>query len=479
MSVAISYDDLSDAAKSAKKVANYFDDYADELQSRVLNKMATYDGTWTSNMSSAYGDVSTKINAMKTMSTAFETYQKSLEGLRDTCESTDEAVKSKVASLTSEFKENNGIRDSKVENFCAYILTSLGNSTSVGRYLGNSDDARGMQEDYINQQIKVWYNFEGGKDFIKGLVVGVLEVAAAVLSVVVLALGTVTGVLEIIAAVATVVLAVIGLVNGVVNIVNEFRAYGANQSGDPALAMRLSDQNTLQTVLRQGNICDEDDSGWLNNHVGLAKDIALGIDIVEFSATVCVLVKDGYKLYKNAAKWATANGASSFRDATKLALGGLKNNFSELGKAIKLRDLSKVEDILHFKYNFNNSFFNFGTAKDGASTIKNYVGLAKDLFKGGFNLKNIMGTGFKDIVIPNITVFTVAKDTPTINTSGIGTRQFFFDFDEHIKLDKFYSIGDKINSKIIDSSIFKGPAFDCGIMDKLSSITNVSVAFSQ
>lgn len=479
MSIAISYDDLSDAARTAKKVSNYFDDYADELQSRVLKKMEQYNGPWTSNMSSAYSDVATKINSMKTQSTTFEVYQKSLEGLGETCKSVDEAVKSRIASLTAQFKENNGIRNSKVENCLAYVFTALGNSSSAGRFLGNASDARSATTDYIKHQIKVWYNFEGGKDFIKGLLVGVLEIAAAVLSVVVLVLGTVSGVLEVIAAVATVVLAVVGVVNGVVNIVNEFRANGANQSGDPALALRLRSQDTLQTVLREGNIVDEDNSGWLNNHVGLARDIALAIDVVEFTATICVVVKDGFKLYKNCAKWATANGVTSFRDATKLALGGLKNNFSELGKAIKLRDLSKVEDILHFKYNFNNRFFNFGTAKDGASTIKNYVGLSKDLIKGGFNLKNIMSTGMKDIVIPDITLFTVDKDKPSINTSGIGQRQFFIDFEDHIKIGDIYSIGDKIDSKLIGSSIFKGPAFDSGLVNKLSSVTNVSVAFAQ
>lgn len=484
MSIAISYKDLSDASKNAKKVADKFEDYADELNSRVIKKLDNYKGDWTSNLSSARADVSAKVSAMMSMKSTFDAYSKDLDALGELCESTDKAVRTRVSELTTEFKKNNGIRNSKIENFCGYLFTSIGNSTANGRFNGNTSDAQGAVEDYINQQIKVWYNYEGGKDLIKGILVSALEIAAAVISVVLIAIGSVTGVLEIIAAVATVVLAVIGIVNAVVNIINESRAYNANQSGDPALALRLSNEDTLQSVLRDGNITDEANEGWLNNHVGIAKDIAMTIDVVEFVANICVIAKDGYKLYQNCAKWATANGASTFGDAAKLVFGNIKNNFKEIGQAIKIHDLSSLNGTFsafkyNFKYNFTKNLLNFGSTKDTLGTVKNYLGISKDLIKGGFGFSNIVSTGFKDVVIPNITVFTVMKDEPSINLSGVGTRQLSFDFYDHITVDSFSGLVEKLDTKIFKSPIFKSPVIDNGIINKLSTGTSVSVAFAQ
>ena len=172
------------------------------------------------------------------------------------------------------------------------LVTSL--RLLAGRWLNEKADQIDSGVDYLKQSIEDWYDYNGGKEFIKGILVGVLEIAIAVVGVVILFLGTISGVWAVIVAVATVVAAVIAVVNGFTNIVNEFRALGYG-SDDPATAKRKSDLNTVQDTLR----VETDSEFWHN--------FATGIDIVNIVCSVITVVDSAGKLLKNGYKWATGN----------------------------------------------------------------------------------------------------------------------------------------------------------------------------
>ena len=218
----ISYSSLKDASSEASQVAKKLNKYANNLDSQIYKKLNSYGGSYTTNISQAKSNVNTKIADLRKRSKAYSTYSQDLSDLKDQCVSTDKAVKSNVSKLTASFKSANGIRDSKVQNSINYFLTGIGNKTSAGRWLGNKKDEAGSALSNIKDSIKTWYNYDGGKELIKGALVGLLEVAIGVLAVVSAILSG--GVLVVIAGVVG---GIIAIANGIANIWNEHKAYNA------------------------------------------------------------------------------------------------------------------------------------------------------------------------------------------------------------------------------------------------------------
>lgn len=297
MKASISYSDLHDASQEAHRVSKRFDDYADELQRKVLNKLGNYNGPWTSNMSNAYSLVSDKINELRTDCTRFEQYSTDLESLLDECKEVDEAVKSRVADLTADFKNANGIRNSAIENFLAYTFTSLGNSSALGRFLGNGRDARNMIADRLLQDIKVWFNFEGGKELIKAWVVDTLKIVGAIIAVAaavvacVLSGGVAAAIFAAVALVSASVLLGMTIVDSCVDAFHEGMAYAANQNpGDAALAYRLRNINSYSDLFRNGFILDEHDQTNFNQNYAYRRGVAIAWDGLRITAKIANLV---------------------------------------------------------------------------------------------------------------------------------------------------------------------------------------------
>lgn len=185
-----------------------------EMQDNVYKKLNKYDGSWNSNVSTASSKTNAKISELRSEQSRYETYATDLIDLRDECKEVDKAVKSKVSSLTASFKEAHGIRNSKVENAISYFFTGLGNETAFGRWLGGKKDEFDSGMNYFKDSIKEWYNYEGGKELITGVLVGLLEVAIGVLAIV----GAILSGGALLVIIAGVVGGIIAVANGVANI---------------------------------------------------------------------------------------------------------------------------------------------------------------------------------------------------------------------------------------------------------------------
>ena len=468
-SVSVSYGSLKDASGEAKAVARKLNDYANSIEKTVYNKLNRYSGSWTNSIYTARNNANTKMSSLRTQADRFTTYANNLIDLRDECKRVDKAVRSKVSSLTAAFKEAHGIRNSKIENAISYFFTSIGNSTGFGRWLGDKADMFRAGTNYLKESIKEWYNYDGGKDLIKGVLVGLLEVAIGIL-------GIVGAILSggVILLIAGVVAGVIAVANGIVNIVNEGRAYNATQNDDPATGKRLSAENTIQDFLRDGDITDEKNEGWFNNHVNLSRNIATGIDIVNICCTVITVVGSVGKLLKNGYKWATGVGSNTKNISFKTILSegkfkeifsGIKSNlgasFKEIGAALKTHDFSFICNAAKdfgsdFLNNLKGEFFDFSSLKDGFSSSKHILGVVKNLVKGDWTSKDVI----KDIILPGITVFSVDK------ISYPESGQSFVELD-NITSNDFFDIYDKIDTKVIK------------VIDKLSIPSTIDISIPE
>ena len=472
----ISYSSIKNAAGEARDVAKKLDKYADSINSTVYKKLNNYEGSWTSNITSARSKANAKISELRNEAGKYRSYANELDDLKTECESVDKAVRSKVSSLTASFKAAHGIKNSVVVNTISYFFTSVGNSSKTGRWLNEQEDRIDAGMDYIKQRIEDWYDYEGGKDFIKGLLVGVLEIAIAVVGVVLLFLGTITGVWAIIVAVATVVAAVIAVANGFANIVNECRAlgYGAD---DPATAKRKSDLNTIQDTLR----VETDSEFWHN--------FATGVDIVNIVCSVITVLDSAGKLLKNGYKWATGNideltdlrvkdilskdGRGKFWSGFKGKIGsGLK----DIGKALKTHDWRFFGDaLLDFKTDFlsnlkNRYTFKADNLKVNLKTGKNIMDIGKVLAKDGFDIGKLV----EKIVVPCI---NVAGITTLTFPEGGGQGQFDF---SNITLKDIVDLKD-FKEKIWDkgSELFDGGNIDSSVLEKINTPAEINVSIPE
>ncbi|WP_428909702.1 hypothetical protein [Niallia sp. Krafla_26] len=405
MSIAsISYSSLDNASGEAKQVAKRLDRYADRIESRVYQKLNNYSGSWSSNLSTAKARANEKMSTLRDEANKYEKYATDLADLKEKAVSTDKSVKSKVSSLTATFKEAHGIKNNPVVNAISYFFTSVGNENVVGRWLGDVADQFNAGRDFILQSISEWFNFEGGKELLKGLLVYALEIAVGVLAII----GAILSGGALLLVIAGVVAGALTVINAITNLVNEGRAYNARQNGDPALGYRRSNLDTLTDTIRA-----ETDNR-------LAHGLTKGIDAVGTVATIVSVVGGLGSLLKNGYKWASGSSVDistlKFRDIltrNNLAAftGKLKTSVAEgwtrISTTIKYKDWTRVQQTAmsfgtDFLNNFKGKFLDFSTDKAGIDSTKSILEAASGLVKGGLTLKGVGGLAVPIIPIANI-----------------------------------------------------------------------------
>lgn len=397
--VAISYSSIKDASREAKSVARKLDDYADELVSSVYNKLNRYKGEWTGNISSASTSINNKVNELRTAAGEYETYAADLKDLRDECKETDKTVKSRISSLTASFKEDHGIRNSKVEYAINYFLTSAGNSSAFGRWLGEGKDWIDGGIDYVRQSIKDWFNYEGGKQFLKGIGEALLGAVIAIAGIVGAIAAFGSGPIGWIVGIAGIVSGAMGLINAATDFTCEcFALYDTWASNDPATGRRTSKLNKLSDVFR------ETDNKFLH-------DFGKVLDITEFAATAITVVDGLGKLLTKGAKWLTCADDLS-KLSVKDVLSGIKGRTEKIRYDFKLIEMAFRTDakdairllgkgiVTDFFANLKGTFWNFDDLKKGSGSVKAMANFAKDILADGLDLndlkKNVImnGIGF-------------------------------------------------------------------------------------
>ncbi len=495
--VSISYGSLKDASNEAKAVAKKLDSYADSIESSVYKKLNSYGGSWSSNLTNAKSKLNAKISNLRSTADKYNTYTSNLIDLRDECKNTDKSVRSTVSSLTATFKESHGIRNSKIKNAINYFFTSIGNSTSTGRWLGDGKDLYKASNNYLKKSIKEWYNYQGGKELIKGALVGALEVAIGVLAIV----GAILSGGALLVLIAGVVGGIIVAANGLANIWNEGKAYSATGSNDPATGKRRSEINSWQDYLRSSFIFGDDGEDYEYNESYNAW--ATGIDVVNLVCTVVTVVSSCGKLLKNGYKWATGDATklkdikfkqifskdafTAFKGKIKFGIG---DGLADIKMALKYHDWSIVEKLgtrmlrdtgRNLKAEFWDFFETNGdfNRKGAVASIKNMLSIPKDILKDGFTPSNIFDVGLNSVVIPSITAFTVNSTDGTIISSEGGQMQF--DFTDKITfsdLTGLFEKGRKIPSTA--SGLFSnGSSNNVDVISKLSSSCNINISIPE
>ncbi|GGA79749.1 hypothetical protein [Ornithinibacillus halotolerans] len=454
MSIAsISYRSLKNAASEAKSVAKRLDNYADAIDKRVYSKLNSYNGPWSSNLSTAKSNASSKMSTLRDRATNYSKYADDLTDLRAQCETTDRSVKSKVSSLTASFKQRHGIKDNKVISTITSLLTKFENNTAIGRWLGDVRDQFLAGLDDFKQSIKNWFHFEGGKELLKSIGVFVIELALAVATI---AVAIISG-----GALLVIIAGVIGgfimLLNSFANFANEIKGYKETRADNPVMGQRLRDVNTLSDMMRM-----EDDKG-LHRFASILDGAATVTTIITAVGGIGNLAKKGYK-------WAT--GDPSNINNIKIFDIANKQNWSLFSTKLKTDVVNGITDAKRaltmgnwkffaeygkefaagFAKNFEKDFMNFTTGKDGVKSSKNILSSINSLLNNGANKNTIGG-----IAVPLIPITSLPGD-------------------DRIKGGDVTSIFDGISKGSEGIKKLLNPYhIDQGVMEKLTSPNNTAV----
>lgn len=292
MSAAIfDYSDMSRASNRAKTVADRMDAYADDLQRRISEHLDNYTGAKTANIYGAERAITQKIHFMEGRSADLKQFSERLDALVDYCKQSDQQVSSLISRLTGDFKTRNDISVNPVWEALCYLGVASGNSTDLGRFLGDLLDKGGNALGEAWDRIEFWYEYDGGKYYLTENLAAALAIAASVASVLA-AIGTILAggpALAIAAAVVGIAAGLFAIGNGVCNIINNCRA-GRQAAEDPGQAKRTNDINTGADWLRTT------DNQALHN-------LATGLDITETALGVASLVLGGTELVKKGYTW--------------------------------------------------------------------------------------------------------------------------------------------------------------------------------
>lgn len=449
--IAINYREMGNAAGDAGKVAKKLTTYANAINNTVLNKLNSYSGNKTGNISSAMSSARNKKNQLETDSERYSKYATELKNLEDECKRTDKQVAGRVKSLTGTFKDSHGIKTNAIADCFSRFMTSIANSNPVFRWIDNNVVDRIKEgHNYLKDRIKEWYNYDGGKQLLKGVAVAALEIAVAVAGIVVVFLGTVTGIGALIVAVAAVIGGVIAFANGMTNLINEVGAYADRQNGNASMGYRRSKLDTLTDTVRTFS----DDKR--------VHQVANFVDGLEFVCNVIGLVDSVGGLLKNGYKW--ASGSLKPLEDLKLKDILTRSNIKDFGRKLKTDLLDGGRSIkaafgrrdweffknagksfgTDFMKSLKERYIKFDGLKDGLKSFKNIASFGKK-FLGTDGFWGKSGAIVTEVVLPCINI----AQNATAKTDGNGNfirnnNVIVMDDPEKVSIDDIWSNMKKI-----------------------------------
>lgn len=482
--VSVKYSELKSASGEAKTVSKKLDAYANSINNTVIKKLNKYSGDHTSNFSSALRSAQSKKSQLEEKKQKFENYSTALSDLNQDCKDTDSAVAQKVKSLTGTFKTAYGIKDSWIENSFGLLLTKISNSNPIFRWIDNNIiEPYKIGKEALKDGIKLWYNYGGGKEFIKGATGALLDIGIAIAGIVVavaafIAAPVITA-FGVVVLVAALVGGAIAIINGVVNLANEISGQlNYNKEGGASFAYRRSKLDTLSNTLRT-------DSDSESVHV-----VASVIDTVKFACDVIGLLDSLSTITKKVYKWATGDLADISalkvkdiltKDNFKKVLNKIKtdNIFTAVNKNGLCKTIQSISSdfvkTLKGRYSMNSKYLSewkkvavptgtldiYNWAKTGkvASSIKNILTLSKNIMEEG-----LFKTAVNEIIN---SINIIDSKTNILDSSGNPITT---------KPDKV-SIGDlkKAGEKLIK---YVPETFDYidKLKEKLSSLSNINIS---
>ena len=184
--ITIVYKELEDAADKAKEIAGACEEYEDELQSKICNKISGVAPSpmpaGNSRLSSANMYVRNKKSQLREKGRNYKEFAKKCNNLARNAQNADRRVGVEVNNSRENFLKDHP--ELKGDGWDAFFAGLIANVPGIGWIADWAGDVKDKKRD-IKNNIRKWYEIDGGKKIVDttlavvGLVVAAVAVAAA------------------------------------------------------------------------------------------------------------------------------------------------------------------------------------------------------------------------------------------------------------------------------------------------------------
>lgn len=358
-SIKIDYGMVDTAVRKAEKAGKEYCDYYEELNKKATKKIKDVTGGQSSHTSNAISYIDAKVRKLCDNERVMKDMALSLREIKTEAETTDNTVKSLIKSNYTDFRSKQNIKVNKVEDFFAHMFNSDPMSKSIKDNLTNAGE---WAKDRLTD-LKQWYNFDGGKEWIElAAAVGLAAVAViaciACFPAAIAAIGTILAgsiSFSVIAAIAAGVTALIGAGDAIVKVYFKHEALRSKKNGDPAWAKHIGQFTDLSTFFEKYRFKND----WWNKASYTISNSIEGVSLV--CSAICIVdftknAKNALKSFKSGTLWAkpihftTTDGKVTF-NTIKYGLKGIYQNYKSFTDAVsnpfdKLKALTKLSKAM-------------------------------------------------------------------------------------------------------------------------------------
>lgn len=169
-------EDLADYADNVKGAAQKASNYWDKLNTLVVQKIDSYSGVYTGNISSARSNVTQYMSGLFSLESAFVSFAQNVRTLKEKAENLESSVIRIINNDLRAFCDKHGLEFNESDEepgFWASLWASVCNFCySVKQRI----------ENFI-EKFKEWYHYDGGKEIIEGVLAVVLVITAIVIAI--------------------------------------------------------------------------------------------------------------------------------------------------------------------------------------------------------------------------------------------------------------------------------------------------------
>lgn len=290
----ISYAELSNSSKYAKKSAERLGIYSSELKLGISNRISNIPGGLSRLTQNALDSTNKKIEQLNEKVENLNTFSEKIDTFKENVKDTDKRVAKTIKSESTIFAKNNNMKVGKIYSFFQGLLIEKLDKSELGRFVRAIYHSNKRKLNDLKTDIYHWFRAGGGK-YIKDILWSVVSIGVGIATMIVSGVAITNGAVT----PQTIALFIGGgfdILNGLNNIVTSVKAYNRNNS-DPLEAIKYGKMDKASDTLR--------DFGWDTGGTVL--------DTVESTALVISLFGGILKSGKKILDLFAGNGFKSIR----------------------------------------------------------------------------------------------------------------------------------------------------------------------
>lgn len=410
--ISLDYSAMGDVSRSARKAADYCEDYAKEIDRKVTKKLGNLRLGSNGNTSNANYFAKQKMHRLEEQKKTYHHFADAVDSAREYAQDKDRSVSSYIKNESREFRQQHDMSVSRLEEFFAWATTALLNKTAFGRWLNQAMKDVGNWIDDKKRKFNQWFELEGGK-YVAKMIFAVIGTVIAVIALVFVAGPALVGSIgAVIAAWGTATLtsgmvwtaitasigfvaAVIAVLDGVTKVCGNAAA-AISQDDDPGWARRYGKYTSLSEYLRKNNF----HSSFLNKLSFIAANSLDTVTVIASVVNIADMGRQGFKFHQQVKdkgvhhffrkmRFKGKNGKMTW-GTFKYGMKAFKENVKTFKTGISNTNINRINEAYKAEFSDLKIYKGFESFKNGLSNFNSWAekgtwNYTTDIIKGKIN----------------------------------------------------------------------------------------------